>query len=308
MSDYFQRLIAQTGILPVPAGRSEPVSALPLMPLAGEAQSPARDSEWGPVEVIEEVETRAPWPAAPPGKDDQPPVAANRPSGPLSVNAGQEPPRELASQRKPETEQQPDVAFPAAAAVGRAARQPSLEQGDSEADRSHDLQRKELAPSQAPETGAEILAAVFQWVAGTSGGRPTDPAPERGESAPLARAAPTEPGFTPAAEVVATPDAPARRPERRPLVRAQASEGSPAGPTGPVSVPPANQPPAPAAAAEPPPCISIGSIEVTVEAPPLPPPPAPAPMARPRRSVESPACFSAGSNLSRLRRYYVIPH
>jgi hypothetical protein len=157
-------------------------------------------------------------------------------------------------------------------------------------------------PSIAAELPAEIMDAVMKWIA--AGSAPT--------TQPVEAARKTDASVSEVSSVSAATNAPsqsavvrepAKIPERVIELVESHFETAPA-PVRPV--PPASQPSRPAPEFTSPPespvHVSIGSIQVRIDAP------APAPLRAARAATPAPTAAPRSRGISQLRRHYIIPH
>ena len=301
MNGYFQRLIDQSGLVAPPSAppAAAPAAATPDVTGAGADVVELHDERIAPAPPSPQAH---PPPSAPAPRSASPAAATPEPI-PLIPPADRTPENILPVADfvvTPPPSGEPPVTRPSAAPTPVT---PVI--GDSPFP-------PEIAQSQLPP---EILQAIMKWIA--AGPSPSDapagasppPPPEafaEASVAPPAPAAPFAPPSTPA---------PATIPERV----IQIVEEHVALDAAPLAPPPASvpvlahgdeRPPPGASRAESPVRVSIGSIQVHVEAPPAASPPAP-PAARTVRAagaVPTPAFSPRSTGLSRLRRYYIIPH
>jgi len=155
----------------------------------------------------------------------------------------------------------------------------------------------------AQEESSEVLSAVFKWIATEPSQAPTQRTDQPPPKAPPAVAPETEQQRSHAEPVPPPHDSPSVPDRQIEIVEELVEEARTEVGVGHIPRP-ENRPPVYVSTPEDSMRISIGSFEVHVEAPPAALPPT----ARARRPAETPASAPPANTLSRLRRYYVIPH
>lgn len=310
MSAYFQRLLRQSG---VQLSASAPaVSTLPLPTLSPLASTAPLSGD-----VVEVHEEQLPAPSGP--AHPSAPSSATLPFSSSAPQANVAPPA-------------PAQVRPTSSASEVRAEQVVIQKTDTVETESISLTRPtpaskpltvstplsasstraggEVAPTPAaspisPELPAEIMQAVMKWIA--AGSAPGTPAPagaresaERKESA----AAPL-PATPPAAP---TPREAPKIPERViQIVEEHFDDAVPSprpAPAAPAAASSAPQPPTFVSPPESPIHVSIGSIQVRVDAP----APPSTRVVRPAAPARSAAPAPRSNGLSQLRRHYIIPH
>lgn len=302
MNGYFQRLIDQSGLV-APPPAAPPAAA----PAAGipDASAAANDI----VELHDERLTSAPSSpqAHPPPSPPAPRSAPPAPAAPEPVPAS------------PPTSRTDEDILPVADVVVTpppAADPPVTRLGDEPSPAIPAVGDLPLPPQIAQsQLPPEILQAIMKWIA--AGPSPSEAPAVALPPPPVAASAGTVVAPPPAATPFAPPAAPppASIPERviqivEEHVALDAAPLAPPRASSPVLARGEEPPPPGVARPESPVRVSIGSIQVHVEAPPgasLPPPPA-ARTLRAATSATAPVLPSRSNGLSRLRRYYIIPH
>jgi hypothetical protein len=295
MSGYFQRLIDQSGLaIPPPPARAIP---------AGTAAAPGMtDYSVGPdvVEIHEEHLTEsgpsaASFPLEKPSRAS-PPAQPARPPSP--------PPRE-----GPVRDQEANTVFQETVSFssGTGTAQP-LPPRESPGETQPKSGAASAQGASQPEIPPEVLQAVMNWIS-------AGPEPGHREATPAMPSPPTEARNAGSSEspppVIAAPVLSSEKIADRVIEITE--ELVPFESLTPAASPSASPPPRiedprrASPSSEDPVCVSIGSIQVRIEAPVS---PAPAPPARKRpvtpTRAAAPAARAAG--FSKLRRHYIIPH
>jgi hypothetical protein len=304
MSAYFQRLIQQSGL------RVQEPLAAPASTAGVGAPSPAAGlaSASDLLEIHEErtVEATpaAPTPASPRALPPLPVVSATtQPAGPFAANATppSSAPAEIVIGQRIEASSTSVV--PVAAPPQTPAPLPPAP-------------RSEPAPPVVPPAEkfvpqdgvpAEVMQAIMRWIAAGQSGTATPPekpaATEPREAAAVV--VPTPPASSAENRPTAAPAIPERvieiveehfAPTPPPPALALAASVPPSHPVRPAA-PPAFTPAEPVH-------VSIGSINVRIEAPPS----APVPIRPPRAEPAPASAPGRTSHFSKLRRYYLLPH
>jgi hypothetical protein len=309
MSDYFQRLIQQSDLqLPAAAAVTPRPSASPVLSEPPLSATAADDLVEIHDEQVAESQPRAAnaTPSLPvqPQTDPsqaEPVVALARESAPFAAGpvSPATAPAPSATRESSTTVIAPSPAMPGSPSADKPAATESVRVERMPAPAAASGQ-----PASAPSQ-ADVMQAVMKWIAAGSAG------PGNAEEKREAPVAEKTISLTEAPVSPTPPAQPKPAPEKIPdrviqLVEAKVSPTREPAPV--VAVRPVAPPPARTAASAPeaPVRVSIGSIQVNVEAP----APAPKPV-RGARTAESnrPAPrTSRSSTASQLRRHYIIPH
>lgn len=310
MSAYFQRLLRQSG---VQLSASAPVvSTLPLPTL-----SPLATTAPLAGDVVEVHEERLPAPSSPshPSTSSSAtlPFSSSAPQGNIAPpSPARVRPTSSASEVRAEqiVIQKTDTVETESISLTRPAPASKPLTVSTPPSASSTRAGGEVAPTPAaspisPELPAEIMQAVMKWIAaGSTPGAPASAnARESAERTEKASApAPASPAVAP------TPREAPKIPERViQIVEEHFDDAAPS--PRPASAAPAvaSSGPPPAAFVSPPESpvhVSIGSIQVRVEAP----APPPARVVRPASPARPAAPAPRNNGLSQLRRHYIIPH
>jgi hypothetical protein len=283
MSGYFQRLLEQSGLALPPAA--------PRVTALHESQQAASSTL---DDVVEGHEERIADPdssearALPP--EVAPPVLSSHASlpAPPSANAEYVGPGPVLVE---ETFTVPATAVPASTISPPALKAESPPPSETPSS----------LPAQNTEIPADVLQAVMNWIAAGSSPRanasksvatPTPPVKDAGDAG-------TQPG------AAAALHAPAKIPDRVIEEHVSTETAPPLATRSAAPAPPAAVPRSAPSASDNPVRVSIGSIEVVVEAR---HPPAPAPTSRPATPARAVVPSARAAGFSKLRRHYIIPH